>query len=161
MTLQVLIRSYVESDQDAVIAILRDLAASELQVYDRTRPPQEWGPADIEDFGKEIEKSRGERLVAELDGKVIGYVNLHIHRDTEGDQDEVFYRYSYIGDLGVRSEYRSHGVGSLLIARCEEIVRAAGIKWLRLNVLAANTRGRAFYESHGFGEVLIGLEKSL
>jgi ribosomal protein S18 acetylase RimI-like enzyme len=161
LSIDVEIRLYTGSDRDAVISVMRDLAVSELETYDRTRQPEDWGAHDIEEFQREIEKSKGTMLVAELDGAVVGFCNLHTHRNTEDDQDEVYYQYSYIGDLSVLMQYRSLGIGARLIKHCEEIVRAAGVKWLRLNVSATNTRGRKFYAEHGFEERLILLEKSL
>lgn len=161
MTAEVAIRPYAEADIDAVIALMRDLAASELEIYGRTRPPEAWHAGDIADFKNEIQKSRGEMLVAELDGAIVGYCNLHTHRDTQNDQDEIFYEYAHIGDLSVAAQYRSRGIGQQMMNHCEHIVRSAGIKWLRLNVLAANNRGRKFYADRGYKESLVTLEKAL
>lgn len=161
MTTGLTIRPYAESDLESVIAILRDLFASEGKLYDRTRPASDIGPAYVADLCSEVKKSRGILLVAECDGAVVGYCTLHTHRNTEGDTDETYYEYGHIGDVGVLASHRSRGVGARLIAHCEDIVRSAGIKWIRLNVLAANTRGRRFYESQGFRENMINLEKAL
>lgn len=161
MNNEVTIRPYTESDLDSVIAILRDLFASELKLYDRTRAPHEIGGDYVQDLCREIEKSKGTMLVAESDGQVVGYCTLHIHRDTAGDTDEIFYEFSHLGDLGVLASHRGRGIGSQLIEHCEQIVRAAGKKWLRLTVLGANERGRKFYAEHGFEENLVKLEKAL
>jgi ribosomal protein S18 acetylase RimI-like enzyme len=161
VTPAITIRLYSKSDLDAVIAILRDLFASELTIYDRTRPPQEIGADYVENLRVEAEKSRGVMLVAEVDGEVVGYCTLHIHRDTAGDTDEIYYEYAHLGDLGVRAQFRSMGVGKKLITHCEGLARDAGKKWLRLNVLATNKRARKFYAEHGFAENLVNLEKPL
>ncbi len=161
MTSEVLIRPYAESDLNAVIEILRDLFASELQIYDRTRPPRELDADYVAVLKEDAEKSRGLMLVAEINERVVGYCTLHIHRDTEGDTDEVYYKFSHIGDLGVLASHRSQGIGTKLIQHCENIVRAEGVKYMRLNVLAANARGRRFYAAQGFEENLINLEKAL
>ncbi len=158
---EITIRPYAETDLDAVIAILRDLFASERAIYDRTRLPHEIGADYVETLRIESEKSRGVMLVAEVDGAVVGYCTLHIHRDTAGDTDEIFYEYAHLGDLSVSAQSRSMGVGKELIAHCEELARKSGKKWLRLNVLGANTRGRKFYAEQGFGENLVNLEKVL
>ncbi|MFO1033061.1 MAG: GNAT family N-acetyltransferase [Hyphomicrobiales bacterium] len=157
----VTIRHYRESDKSAVIDVLRDLFASESTHYDRMRAPGEIGAAYVEDLQRESEKSRGAMLVAELDGAVVGYCTLHTHRSSEGDTDEIFYEYAHIGDFVVRSICRGNGIGTQLMQRCEEIVRNAGIKWLRLTVGAANHRGRQFYERAGFNELVLTLEKPL
>lgn len=158
---EVTIRPYVESDLESVITILRDLFASELKLYDRTRAPHEIAADYVANLREEAEKSKGVMLVAETDGAVVGYCTLHTHRDTFGDTDEIFYEYAHIGDLSVREHCRSLGVGTRLIERCEEIARAAGIKWLRLNVLAANKGARRLYAARGFEENQINLEKAL
>lgn len=161
MSGKVTIRPYVGSDLESVIAILRDLFSSELKLYDRTRAPHEIGADYVANLQEEAEKSKGVMLVAETDGAVVGYCTLHTHRDTLGDTDEIFYTYAHIGDVSVLERYRNLGIGTLLIERCEEIARAAGIKWLRLNVLAANTGGRKFYAARGFEDNQINLEKAL
>ena len=52
-------------------------------------------------------------------------------------------------------------VGAALLDACEDLARAAGQRWLRLGVLAANERARAFYARQGYGEILLTLEKRL
>lgn len=99
-------------------------------------------------------------LVAEHDDAVCGYAAFHgsVHAD---DPDEIAYTYAYVADLAVGEAMRGRGIGRLLMEACEARARAAGRKWLRLNVLAANHTARRFYGRVGLREHLLTLEKDL
>ena len=57
--------------------------------------------------------------------------------------------------------FRNRGIGRALIARAEAFAREQGASWLRISVLARNEVARSLYESSGFQERLILLEKAL
>lgn len=52
--------------------------------------------------------------------------------------------------LGVPPEHRHHGFGRLLVDRVIAEARAAGLKKIDLDMIAANQRLRRWYESIGF-----------
>lgn len=106
-------------------------------VQPRPQPPYE--PFYDERFGPR------DHLVAELDGRVVGYVrlgsptpllcNAHVRQ---------------IQGLVVAEEARGAGVGrALLRAVCEE-ARRHGARRLTLRVLGHNTPARRLYEAEGF-----------
>lgn len=104
---------------------------------------------------------RGSIIVAEADGEIIGYAALLNSVSAEDERDEIPYTYGFVSDLAVLAGQRGEGIGSALLAVCEARARAAGQRWLRLGVLAANYRARAFYARAGYGEFLVTLEKKL
>jgi ribosomal protein S18 acetylase RimI-like enzyme len=161
VTSGITIRDYRDGDAEAVIAIAKDLQAHELTIYDRLKPVDAIDHTYIAALWKDIEKYQGCFLVAEHEGAVSGYVTLLTHCDSSDDTDEVFYRYSHIGDLAVIAGKRSLGIGKALIADCERVAKTAGVKWLRLGVLADNVRARTFYQREGFSDQLIKMEKPL
>jgi ribosomal protein S18 acetylase RimI-like enzyme len=161
MNAAVTIRGFEERDLEGVIAVARDLQHSESLLYARMKSPQDIGADYFTDMRKAVEKHQGSILVAELAGKVVGYCTLLTACDSSDDTDEVLYRYSYVWDLGVAAQHRSAGIGRILIEEAERIARAAGIPWLRLNVLAANAAARRFYSRLGFADHLITVEKAL
>ncbi|MGH6875223.1 MAG: GNAT family N-acetyltransferase [Aestuariivirgaceae bacterium] len=69
--------------------------------------------------------------------------------------------YASIGDLVVPEQARHLGIGARLIEECENLARAAGQKWLRVTVLAANSRAHRLYERMGFAYYFIDMEKPL
>jgi GNAT superfamily N-acetyltransferase len=73
----------------------------------------------------------------------------------------VFYTYAYIGDLIVTKSARGLGIGAALLEECERLARAAGEKWLRITALAANRDTVQIYQSFGFTNQFIDMEKLL
>ncbi|MGW4807242.1 N-acetyltransferase family protein [Kitasatospora sp. NPDC004272] len=90
----------------------------------------------------------GQYLLAELDGRVVGYVrqageiplpsNAHVRQ---------------IQGLGVLPEARGRRIGEALLAAACEAARADGARRMTLRVLARNAPARRLYERAGF-EVL-------
>lgn len=141
--------------------MLRDLQAHELAIHDRTRRPEDVGLPYIEALKQDIRGGNGHLLVAEEGGAILGYASLILSVSMENERDEVPYTHAYVGDLAVLADQRGGGIGSALLAACEDLSRNAGQRWIRLGVLAANGRARAFYAREGYGEHLVTLEKPL
>ena len=141
--------------------MLRDLQAHEFQINDRSRPPEAMGLWYIGRLKQETADGRGHILVAEGEAGILGYASLITRVSAEDEKDEVPYTYSHVDDLGVLASSRSKGVGAALLAACEALARQSGQRWLRLGVLAANERARAFYARQGYDEIRLTLEKKL
>lgn len=160
MTQSATVRNYVSSDLDSVIALARELQAHEIQFFDRLRPTPEIGVAYINKILSELAKHKGQMLIAESDGKIVGYASLFVEV-VDDDPEVIAYSFSSIGDLVVSEHHRGHGVGQLLMATCERIARENGQKWLRLSVIAGNASARRFYERAGLEDHVYRLEKKL
>jgi GNAT superfamily N-acetyltransferase len=61
-----------------------------------------------------------------------------------------------IHDLAVLPEYRSHGVGRLLLQAVEQNARERGCSKVTLEVQENNLRARRVYESAGFAQAIYG-----
>jgi GNAT superfamily N-acetyltransferase len=81
-------------------------------------------------------------LVAEVDGKIAGFVAVGLSRDAGGD-GELYAIY-------VRPEQWGTGVGRALIEAGEERLRELGHGHASLWVLEDNPRARRFYEAAGW-----------
>ncbi len=92
---------------------------------------------------------------------LLGYAVILTEVSSEDQPDEIDYTYAYIQDLAVSAPARGRGLGSRLLARCEEIAREAGAKWLRVSVLSANDPAVGAYRKAGFGSLLLEMEKPL
>ena len=79
-------------------------------------------------------------LVAEQDGKVVGYVVGYRSAENEG----------HIFSIGVREEYRGRGIGTELINTICGIFVAKGLKYARLEVRNSNKKAQKLYRSIGF-----------
>lgn len=76
------------------------------------------------------------------EGRLSGLAELSFGFPEAGD--------AYLGLMILAPRLRSLGLGPSLLAEVEARARAAGSPRLYLGVLQANTRGRPFWERHGF-----------
>lgn len=102
-------------------------------------------------------------LVAEADGKVVGYVIVVIKWGATG----------HIMAIGVDPIYRRQQIGSTLIKHAMDRLRAKGAKLVRLEVRKSNIGAQQFYLKLGFnrmeeipyyyedGETAIAMERSI
>ena len=87
----------------------------------------------------------GVALVAELDGRPVGFVYCVL-----GDRGR---KTAHVTDFYVRPEARRRGIGRALLAALIEPAREAGLNHVSLEVLLRNADARRFYERLGFAPV--------
>lgn len=85
-------------------------------------------------------------LIAELDGQPAGVAYLVTLVDYFNERP-----HAHLSVLAVAKDAEGKGVGSALLAACEEWARGRGSDRLTLSALVTNTRARAIYERRGFG----------
>ena len=107
-------------------------------------------PFEIEaarrNLGRLLEdRALGQVLLAELDGRVIGYAILTYGYDLEfGGMD------AYLTDLFLVDAERGRGLGQWLLGEVEGAARAAGVQALHLMVAPQNHRAHHIYHRAGF-----------
>jgi len=80
-------------------------------------------------------------IVAEEDGKVVGYASFHC----VGDRGDV-------GNNAVDPAYQGRGIGSALHRFGLEMLRDRGVKLLTVTTMEHDAPARRIYEKHGFHE---------
>jgi GNAT superfamily N-acetyltransferase len=80
-------------------------------------------------------------IVAERDGKVVGFCHYLYHRSTSRLE-----RMCYLQDLFTAPDYRGHGIGRALILQVYEIAKQAGSKRVYWVTHTTNTPGRTLYD---------------
>lgn len=91
-----------------------------------------------------------EILVAEVDGEVVGWIELHL-RPASGEPRMMRDAVSVETDIAVLTEHRGHGVGSRLVEEAERWAAARGAQLITLEAHVANLDAIRFYqERHGF-----------
>lgn len=160
MSVNITIREYAPADEAALIGLVLELQAYEGQWSEFVRPAAEIGPWYVADLLNQCVKDQGTVLIAERDGKAVGYAVIYVGL-AGGDRDEIEYRYGRIGDLCVTESCRGSGIGRALIAECEARTRAAGVRWLTIRHDPQNVRPAEFYASLGFRPVQVVREKRL
>lgn len=157
----VTIRAYQDEDSAQLLVLVRELQRFELELHDRMMPVEDIGAWYIEALKSRCAAEAGEILVAEVDGKLLGYATIFTEVAQSGEIDEVPYIYGEISHIAVHPTARGAGVGRLLMAECERMAASAGRDWLRINVFANNAAARGLYQKLGFHDHLIVMEKSL
>ncbi|WP_033219666.1 GNAT family N-acetyltransferase [Kitasatospora phosalacinea] len=133
---------------DVIIRPARDEDERAIRAVDHAvwSPLGEVAPRGPEDAPVFDEAHRpGQYLLAELDGRVVGYVrqareiplpsNAHVRQ---------------IQGLGVLPEARGRRIGEALVAAACEAARAEGARRMTLRVLSHNAPARRLYERAGF-----------
>ena len=91
-----------------------------------------------------------EILVAEVDGQVVGWIELHL-RPATGEPRMMREMVSVETDIAVLPEHRGHGIGSRLVEEGEKWGSAKGAQLVTLEAHVANLDAIRFYqERHGF-----------
>ncbi len=155
------IREYRDSDEAGLIALIRELQASEVVLYDRMKPVAQMGVWYVDLLKKKCAEDEGVILIAEENGAALGYAVILTRSVEDGTGDEVSYDYAYVVDLVVAESARRRGIGKLLLADCERRARDAGRDDLRITVLAANQGAHDLYRALGFDDLLINMRKAL
>ncbi|MBR3098587.1 MAG: ribosomal protein S18-alanine N-acetyltransferase [Clostridia bacterium] len=104
-------------------------------------------PWSRESFRREMEENAAARyLVAERDGRIIGYAGAWIILDE-----------SHITNIAVAEPERGRGVGRMLTERLLYVLSNLGACYATLEVRVSNERALALYKSLGF--VAVGKRK--
>ncbi|MCW5249211.1 MULTISPECIES: GNAT family N-acetyltransferase [unclassified Streptomyces] len=86
-----------------------------------------------------------DHFVAELDGRVVGYVRLGFPTPLAANR-----HVRQIRGLAVSDAARGHGAGRALVRAAVQDARDVGARRITLRVLGPNTAARRLYESEGF-----------
>ncbi len=90
-------------------------------------------------------------LIAELDGKAIGYAVAYV---MDG-------RYGYLDEMYVDEGARGHGLGKALIEAAEDWAREMSMTQMRLNVFLWNENATRLYEKTGYDGYYLCMRKGI
>ena len=129
--------------------------------------PDRYGIPDIESIVARYRKGQqhppgesGITLVAELDGEVVGFVDVRLDRSTDPMHRDLLY--CHIAELAVSRRAQSQGIGERLLRAAEDWGRENGAQLARLEYLASNTRAASFYHQRmGYDVVAMTAVKKL
>ena len=130
--------------------LLSLLIADEKQ-YDPDTP----GPFVVKDYFKNVIKNPENILLAkQIDNYIIGYVYLQPIGEA--------HRTGYLIDgLYVEKRFRGLGYGKELLQEALEVLKTKDIDYLEIKVMAHNTVARKIYQSFGFEDQVITMQKSV
>jgi [ribosomal protein S18]-alanine N-acetyltransferase len=130
-TTQITLRDYRSGDVDAMYAL--DIVCFESRFrFSRT------------DMRRFAEARKARVAIAEVDGTMVGFCIVHVHRGGVG----------YVVTLDVAEQYRRHGVARMLMTQLEQ---TSGCTVMMLDVFVDNHTAVHFYKSMGYER--IGIEE--
>ena len=155
-----IIRRAKKSDIDDIIRLADQLRKTEAPL-DKTKNIKE--DSYLSDIYREkelkyISSRKKIFLVAEIDKKIIGYVNGYIV-----ENPDIYYRepVAYLDCLCVDKVSRKQGIGKKLIDEFSSIVKKKGAKYVKLNAFENNTPAVNLYKKEGFEEYSIYYMKKI
>jgi [ribosomal protein S18]-alanine N-acetyltransferase len=82
-------------------------------------------------------------LIAEKDGRIVGFVIVHVDQTAAG-------RRGYVVTLDVAAEHRRIGLAAWMMQVAESLAAAAGVQHMELHVFTENEAAIHFYERIGY-----------
>ncbi len=84
-------------------------------------------------------------LVAEIDGRVVGFLSIHIQHILHHSKSTC-----ELQELNVFNEYRSFGIGTQLMREAERIAKELGLEEIELTTKVYRKRAQEFYVRLGY-----------
>lgn len=112
----------------------------------------------LEFVSKVLAENRISLIVAEVDGKIVGYAMFN---PAPFFPFKVKEKWFYITDIYILPEYRKKGIGKALINYIINLAKSQEIKKIKLSVWTFNRNAINFYEKLGFKITGYLMEKDL
>jgi GNAT superfamily N-acetyltransferase len=141
---QVRIRACTPNDIDSVVALERQWEQEEIAYGD-------FNPMTRTAYVAILERFPAYFLVAESDGRLIGYIHASVQRDNPVEIIPAEEPYVAIEDIYVQPGFRDRDIGGALLERIFEVAQQEGIQRFIVGTLSKETdRILTFYRRHGF-----------
>jgi GNAT superfamily N-acetyltransferase len=137
-----------------------DVSAASLVVQGGSLTPESEDEDNVDAYWRAVEETRrrrGDVLVADVSGEVIGIAQVMI-----------FPHFQHTGgwcceleSVHVRDDWRSRGVGAALLASAEQIARREGCYRMQLTSRKVRLDAHRFYEANGYLATSYGFKKLL
>ena len=152
------IRKAVSEDLPAVIDLW-----TELMDFHRDIDPLFTRSAEAADnflkyLGENMDADDSELFVAEVSGKLVGYVMANVSKYPPVFVQE---RYGAISDAAVTASFRRQGIGEALVAAAAHWFREKGLTRMEMRLLNTNPVSTAFWEKMGFVPYMTTLYKDI
>jgi ribosomal protein S18 acetylase RimI-like enzyme len=124
-----------------------------LDPFGVVRRPPAYGPRYGALARSMIRRYRGRILIAEIDGRPVGFVSAYVRpRNAMRDLELAPGRHGFVMDLYVAPAVRSRGVGATLLAAAERFLVERGCSRVWLDVFVPNVRAHALYRRLGYAD---------
>ncbi len=144
-----LIRDMDNADREAVIDLIWQLNLFEDKISGDRAPGRKAAAAGLGANRRRMSDHGGAELVAEIDGKVVGYL-LCVIEKTDAYIRERYGMCAYIAELVISEGHRGKGFGRQLINAAEAYARGRDMPSIFIGVLAGNAAADQLYEGLGY-----------
>jgi len=108
--------------------------------------------------GESMETDDSELFVADVSGKLVGYLLANVSKYPPVFVQE---RYGEISDAAVTASFRRQGIGEALVAAAAHWFREKGLTRMEMRLLNTNPVSTAFWEKMGFVPYMTTLYKDI
>jgi GNAT superfamily N-acetyltransferase len=141
---QVRIRACTLGDIDRVMALERQWEQEEIAYGD-------FNPLGREAYLAILERFPAYFLIAEHDGRLVGYSHASVHHNNPVEVIPAQEPYIEIEDIYVQPDFRDQNIGGALLERLFDVARQEGIQRFIVGTLSKETdKILHFYRNHGF-----------
>jgi GNAT superfamily N-acetyltransferase len=154
------LRTALPADRDAVIDLICVLNSFEADLSGDRKRDRVAAAAYYDELMQRLARREGRIILAEADGITIGAMGFSLDEDAAYVVDALR-RHGTVTDLVVIEEWRSRGVGRMLLDEAERLTREAGFKRLVIGALVANEKAERTYRAFGFDPYVSILVKAL
>lgn len=158
------IREYKTSDKKWLIELIEELHdyLIPLDPERRMRRQLEYGKNEIDSLVRDVAQKDGIIYVAEIDGRVVGFVAGTI--SSSKPDDLLGYlpaKRGRVQELFVDEKYRGRKVGKLLMDKIEDYFKQQDCDFIRAEVFEPNNHAYSFYTKLGYKDRDIDMIKML
>lgn len=153
---KIIIREVGPGELEEILRLNFDLFKKEYRDFDKSLDMKwTYGKVGKSYFKSRISRKDGLVLVAEIDGKIIGYLcgGLHEH----GYREKAIY--AELENMIVDKNIRGKGIGTKLVQEFFIWCKKKKVKYIDVTASAKNENGIAFYRKLGFKDYNLTLKK--
>lgn len=156
----IVLRTARPQDRDTVVELIHQLNVFEAGLVGDRRRDYRGAEAYYDELMMRLTRRNGRVILAEEGRIVVGAMGFSLDQDAAYVADEVR-NHGTVTDLIVHVEWRSRGIGQMLLNEAERLTREAGLKRLMIGALVANERAVRTYTRFGFEPYVSFLKKEL
>jgi len=130
----------------------RNIGAVDYEVIEEA--PRLW----LKFYETHVRSRNRKALVAEKDGKIIGYLLGGIQKRSPIYKKRI---QAHIKELAVTKGERRKGIGTKLLEAYAEWARKRKIKYLTMTIVPENEIGKKFWKKHDFNTMFLSQRKSI
>ncbi len=158
--MSVSIREALSGDRERLVDLMLQLNRSENAIEANRRTDRAGAEDSLQAAEEQVAKTDGFILVAEVEGRVGGFLTLTFEEGPVYVVPEAR-PYAHIGDLAVDESLRRRGIGRALMTAAEAAAAKRGYRELVIGVLSGNTAAEAAYRNQGYRDLGLSLIKRI